>query len=70
MAQHGFTGFGGYHTCDFCGAMEGRVMTDSWTGKELCFSCAYIAAYRVTQSPQDEGDNMHDVLAGEIQQAV
>lgn len=69
MATHGFPGFGGYHTCDACDMIEGRVFTDTWTGMDLCLSCLNDVAYTTTNSPEDEGDNLRDELvkAGKIE---
>lgn len=48
--------------CDACGALEERVFTDSWTGKQLCASCLYEIIGDVTNSPASEGDNLVKLL--------
>jgi len=66
MAQVGFPGIVGYYVCDACGSPgHERVFTDSWTGMDLCLECAHPAAYRTTMSPQEEGDNLKQVLREE-----
>lgn len=50
------------HDCDACGASEERMFTDSWTGLELCLSCLHLVAYRTTNSPHSEGDNLKTLL--------
>lgn len=48
--------------CNACGALEERVFTDSWTGKEICAAClGYVLDY-VTNSPASEGDNFIQLL--------
>lgn len=44
--------------CAGCFALEERVFTDSWTGKELCASCLSEIIDEVTNSPASEGDNL------------
>lgn len=57
--------------CDACGALEERVFTDSWTGKELCAECLGTIINEVTNSPCSEGDNLlkllveHDLIDAE-----
>lgn len=60
-----FTGVGILllHECDACGSTQTRVFTDSWTGKELCLECLSIVARHITMSPDDEGDNLEEVLS-------
>ena len=65
MATHGFPGITncGYYSCDGCGGVHERVLTDSWTGMDLCFECAHIVSWEVTMSPQEDGgDNLRTVL--------
>lgn len=50
--------------CDNCNASEERVFTDSWTGQEFCLECLSAVARHVTNSPQTEGDNLAEVMAG------
>lgn len=55
------------YTCDVCkNEYLSRVLTDSYTGLDICFDCACTGEhglfYEVTQSPdQDGGDNLLDV---------
>lgn len=50
------------HDCHQCGNHEERLLTDSWTGKELCLSCLYPIIGKLAQSPQSEGDNLDELL--------
>lgn len=50
--------------CGACEALEERVFTDSWTGKELCATCLYEIIGDVTNSPASEGDNLIQLLVG------
>ena len=52
-----------YHECDGCECpAEERVFTDTWTGKSLCCSCLYKIIGKVTMSPEDEGDNLLELM--------
>ena len=61
-----------FYECDFCGDYTSRVLTDSFTDKEICFDCASTGEkglfWTVTQSPDEEGDNLIEVAtaAGRI----
>jgi hypothetical protein len=48
--------------CDVCGGVEERLLTDSWTGLEICLSCLYPVIGEVAMSPASEGDNLRDLL--------
>lgn len=48
--------------CNSCHGWETRVMTDSWTGLELCLMCLAGVINQVTMSPDEEGDNLHGLL--------
>jgi hypothetical protein len=48
--------------CDHCGGCETRLLTDSWTGMELCFECVIDVLPFVTMSPEEEGDNLKALL--------
>jgi hypothetical protein len=48
--------------CNACGALEERVFTDSWTGKELCAACLGSIINEVTNSPCSEGDNFIELM--------
>jgi hypothetical protein len=48
--------------CNACGALEERVFTDSWTGRELCAECLGTIINEVTNSPCSEGDNLDKLL--------
>lgn len=54
-----------YYECDFCGQYEERMVTDTYTQKDICFGCASAGGregglfYTVTMSPsEDGGDNL------------
>ncbi len=56
------------YTCDLCkDAYLSRVLTDSYSGIDICLTCASMGDrglfYRVTQSPDEEGDNLFEVAA-------
>lgn len=48
--------------CDWCHAYEERTFIDSWTGMNLCVACLHRVAYRLTNSPHSEGDNLTEML--------
>lgn len=48
--------------CQWCGGVESRLFTDSWTGLELCIDCLSKSVDHITFSPEDEGDNIEDAL--------
>jgi len=53
-----------YHKCDGCGCpAEERVFTDSWTGKEFCLMCLCKIIEQITMSPEEEGDNLPELMA-------
>ncbi len=56
------------HDCENCGTTEERIVTDSWTGKELCFGCAIKVLPHVTQSPYHERDNLEAELKARTDQ--
>jgi hypothetical protein len=53
--------------CDVCDSnYHERVYRDSWTGLEMCLECLYDHPELiggVTCSPQDEGDNLEQLVA-------
>jgi len=55
------------YNCDLCDGYVSRVVTDSYTGKDICFDCAsgpsdHGLFYTITQDPEeDQGDNLMDV---------
>ena len=55
--------FGLYDYCCVCGCPEDRVFTDSWTGKEFCLMCLCKIIEQITMSPEEEGDNLPELLA-------
>lgn len=62
------TGIGPMHQCDICKGIEGRVLTDSWTGRDICFMCAsrgeHGLFYTVTMTPGTDGsDNLDEAIA-------
>ena len=55
-----------YYECDICEDIAERILTDSFTGKDICFNCAshgeHGLFYEVTQSPEsDFSDNLVEV---------
>lgn len=48
--------------CSGCLALEERIFTDSWTGKEFCASCLGEIINYVTNSPCSEGDNLFQLM--------
>ena len=55
-----------YYECDICEDIAERILTDSFTGKDICFNCAsngeHGLFYEVTQSPEsDFSDNLIEV---------
>lgn len=58
--------FGGdSYRCDLCRNLEDRVVTDSYSGKDICFMCATAGFVdgglfsRVTMNPEEDGgDNL------------
>jgi len=48
--------------CDVCSGVEERLLTDSWTGLEICLSCLYPVIGEIACSPASEGDNLRDLL--------
>jgi len=55
-----------YYECDICEDIAERVLTDSFTGKDICFNCAshgeHGLFYEVTQAPEsDFSDNLVEV---------
>lgn len=51
-----------YYECDFCQDSTNRVLTDSYTNKDICLNCASYGEhglfYTVTQEPATDGDNL------------
>jgi len=62
--------------CDLCRQYTGRVLTDSYTGKDICFDCAsgpsdHGLFYTITQDPEeDEGDNLMKVAEEQLDRFV
>lgn len=60
------------YECDLCRQYTGRVLTDSYTGKDICFDCAsgpsdHGLFYTITQDPEeDEGDNLMKVAEEQL----
>lgn len=48
--------------CDVCNSLEERLLTDSWTGLEMCLFCLYPIVGDITMSPASEGDNLKSLL--------
>lgn len=48
--------------CQGCETSQTRLFTDSWTGMELCIECLIHVLPQTTFSPEDEGDNLRDLI--------
>lgn len=51
-----------HRECAGCAAVEERLFTDTYTGKDLCSLCLIKVLPQTTMSPESEGDNLPELL--------